>query len=66
VLKSSIEKVKDVLSVDNLYAGGMLLGSIGKDLNFEKRNLIFPRYGNWLVGYVVLRGYLEETEAVKK
>ncbi|WP_299197758.1 tetratricopeptide repeat protein [Thermocrinis sp.] len=64
--KKQIEKVKDVFSVDNLYAGGMLLDSIGKTLNFEKRNLIFPRYGNWLVGYVVLRGYLEETEAVKK
>jgi len=64
--KKQIEKVKDVFSVDNLYAGGMLLDSIGKGLNFERRNLIFPRYGNWLVGYVVLRGYLEETEAVKK
>jgi tetratricopeptide (TPR) repeat protein len=64
--KKQIEKVKDVFSMDNLYAGGMLLDSIGKGLNFEKRNLIFPRYGNWLVGYVVLRGYLEETEAVKK
>jgi tetratricopeptide (TPR) repeat protein len=64
--KKQIEKVKDVFSLDNLYAGGMLLDSIGKGLNFEKRNLIFPRYGNWLVGYVVLRGYLEETEAVKK
>ncbi|AHE95403.1 hypothetical protein THERU_00635 [Thermocrinis ruber] len=64
--KKQIEKVKDVFSVDNLYAGGMLLDSIGRTLNFEKRNLIFPRYGNWLVGYVVLRGYLEETEAVKK
>ncbi len=52
--------------MDNLYAGGMFLDSIGKGLNFEKRNLIFSRYGNWLVGYVVLRGYLEETEAVKK
>jgi tetratricopeptide (TPR) repeat protein len=64
--KKQIEKVKDVFSMDNLYAGGMLLDSIGKTLNFEKRNLIFPRYGNWLVGYVVLRGYFEETEAVKK
>jgi tetratricopeptide (TPR) repeat protein len=64
--KKQIEKVKDVFSVDNLYAGGMLLDSIGRTLNFEKKNLIFPRYGNWLVGYVVLRGYLEETEAVKK
>jgi tetratricopeptide (TPR) repeat protein len=64
--KKQIEKVKDVFSVDNLYAGGMLLDSIGRTFNFEKRNLIFPRYGNWLVGYVVLRGYLEETEAVKK
>ena len=52
--------------MDNLYAGSMLLDSIGRTLNFEKGNLIFPRYGNWLVGYVVLRGYLEETEAVKK
>jgi tetratricopeptide (TPR) repeat protein len=64
--KKQIEKVKDVFSVDNLYAGGMLLDNIGRTFNFEKRNLIFPRYGNWLVGYVVLRGYLEETEAVKK
>jgi len=64
--KKQIEKVKDVFSLDNLYAGGMLLDSIGRTFNFEKRNLIFPRYGNWLVGYVVLRGYLEETEAVKK
>jgi tetratricopeptide (TPR) repeat protein len=64
--KKQIEKVKDVFSMDNLYAGGTLLDSIGKTLNFEKRSLIFPRYGNWLVGYVVLRGYLEETEAVKK
>jgi tetratricopeptide (TPR) repeat protein len=64
--KKQTEKVKDVFSVDNLYAGGMLLDSIGRTFNFEKRNLIFPRYGNWLVGYVVLRGYLEETEAVKK
>jgi tetratricopeptide (TPR) repeat protein len=64
--KKQIEKVKDVFSVDNLYAGGMLLDSIGRTFNFERRNLIFPRYGNWLVGYVVLRGYLEETEAVKK
>ena len=54
--KKQIEKVK----------GGMLLDSIGRTFNFEKRNLIFPRYGNWLVGYVVLRRYLEETEAVKK
>ena len=53
--KKQIEKVKDVFSVDNLYAGGMLLDNIGRTLNFEKRNLIFPRYGNWLVGYVVLR-----------
>ena len=52
--------------MDNLYAGGMLSDSIGRAFNFEKRNLIFLRYGNWLVGYVVLRGYLEETEAVKK
>jgi len=52
--------------VDNLYAGGMLLDSISRIFNFEKRNLIFLGYGNWLVGYVVLRGYLEETEAVKK
>jgi hypothetical protein len=44
----------------------MLLDSISRILNFEKRNLIFPRYGKWLVDYVVLRGYLEETEAVKK
>ncbi|MFZ8787697.1 hypothetical protein [Thermocrinis sp.] len=64
--KKQIEKVKDVFSVDNIYAGSMLLDSIGRTLNFERRNLIFPRYGNWLVGYVVLRGYLEETEAVKK
>ena len=64
--KKQIEKVKDVFSVDNLYAGSMLLDSISRTLNFEKRNLIFPRYGNLLVGYVVLRGYLEETEAVKK
>jgi len=64
--KKQIEKVKDVFSLDNLYVGGMLLDSIGRTFNFEKRNLIFPRYGNWLVGYVVLRGYLEETEAVKK
>jgi tetratricopeptide (TPR) repeat protein len=64
--KKQIEKVKDVFSVDNLYAGGMLLESLGKGLKFEKRNLLFPRYGNWLVGYVVLRGYLEETVAVKK
>jgi hypothetical protein len=52
--------------VDNLYAGSIFLDSIGRTFNFEKRNLIFPRYGNWLVGYMVLRGYLEETEAVKK
>jgi len=52
--------------VDNLYAGSMLLDSISRTFNFEKRSLIFPRYGNWLVGYVVLRGYFEETEAVKK
>jgi len=52
--------------VDNLYAGSILLDSIGGTLNFERRNLIFPRYGNWLVGYVVLKGYFEETEAVKK
>jgi tetratricopeptide (TPR) repeat protein len=64
--KMQVEKVKDVFSVDNLYAGGMLLESLGKGLKFEKRNLLFPRYGNWLVGYVVLRGYFEETEAVKK
>jgi len=64
--KKQIEKVKDVFSVDNLYAGGMLLESLGKGLKFEKRNLLFPRYSNWLVGYVVLRGYFEETEAVKK
>ena len=64
--KKQIEKVKDVFSVDNLYAGGMLLESLGKGLKFEKRNLLFPRYDNWLVGYVVLRGYFEETEAVKK
>jgi tetratricopeptide (TPR) repeat protein len=64
--KKQIEKVKDVFSVDNLYAGSMLLDSISRTFNFEKRNLIFPRYGNWLVGYVVLKGYLEETEAVKK
>jgi tetratricopeptide (TPR) repeat protein len=64
--KKQIEKVKDVFSVDNLYAGGMLLDSISRTFNFERRNLIFPRYGNWLVGYVVLRGYLEETEAMKK
>jgi hypothetical protein len=44
----------------------MLLDSISRILNFEKRNLIFPRYCNWLVGYMVLRGYLEEKEAVKK
>jgi tetratricopeptide (TPR) repeat protein/rRNA processing protein Gar1 len=64
--KKQIEKVKDVFSVDNLYAGSMLLESISRTFNFEKRNLLFPRYGNWLVGYVVLRGYFEETEAVKK
>jgi len=52
--------------VNILYGGGILLDSISRTLNFEKRNLIFPRYGNWLVGYVVLRGYFEETEAVKK
>jgi hypothetical protein len=44
----------------------MLLDSINRTFNFERRNLIFSRYGNWLVGYVVLRGYLEETEVVKK
>lgn len=52
--------------MDNLYAGSMLLDSINRTFNFERRNLIFSRYGNWLVGYVVLRGYLEETEVVKK
>lgn len=52
--------------MDNLYAGIMLLDSISRTLNFEKRNLIFPRFGNWLVDYVVLRGYFEETEAMKK
>jgi exopolyphosphatase/pppGpp-phosphohydrolase len=64
--KKQIEKVKDVFSVDNLYAGSMLLDNISRRFNFEKRNLLFPRYGNWLVGYVVFRGYFEETEAVKK
>jgi hypothetical protein len=64
--KKQIEKVKDVFSVDNLHAGSLLLDSISRSFNFEKRNLIFQRYGNWLVGYVVLRGYLEETGAVKK
>jgi hypothetical protein len=44
--KKQIEKVKDVFSVDNLYAGSMLLDSISRTFNFERRNLIFPRYGN--------------------
>jgi tetratricopeptide (TPR) repeat protein len=59
--KKQIDKVKDVFTVENLYSGSMLLETIGKTWGFDKKTLIFPRYGNWLVGYVVLRGYFEET-----
>jgi tetratricopeptide (TPR) repeat protein len=59
--KKQIDKVKDVFTAENLYSGSMLLETIGKTLGFDKKTLIFPRYGNWLVGYVVLKGYFEET-----
>jgi tetratricopeptide (TPR) repeat protein len=59
--KKQIDEVKDVFTAENLYSGSMLLETIGKTWGFDKKTLIFPRYGNWLVGYVVLRGYFEET-----
>jgi len=59
--KKQIDKVKDVFTAENLYSGSMLLETIGKTWGFDKKNLKFPRYGNWLVGYVVLKGYFEET-----
>jgi len=59
--KKQIDKVKDVFTAENLYSGSMLLETIGKTWGFDKKALKFPRYGNWLVGYVVLKGYFEET-----
>jgi hypothetical protein len=60
--KKQIDKVKDVFSLNNLYAGSKLLETIGRAYNFEKKNLMFSRYGNWLVGYVVLKGYYTEAK----
>ena len=60
--KKQIDKVKDVFSLNNLYAGNKLLETIGRAYNFEKKNLVFSRHGNWLVGYVVLKGYYTEAK----
>ncbi|ADC90062.1 TPR repeat-containing protein [Thermocrinis albus DSM 14484] len=60
--QKQIEKVKDVFTQENLISGISLLNTISKEFNFGQRQLIFPRYGNWLIGYVMLNGYWIEKE----
>jgi len=60
-----IEKVKDAFTVDNLNSGLSLLNAISKELKFSGKQIMFPRYGNWLIGYVMLNGYWIERDAKK-
>jgi len=61
--QKQIEKVKDVFTVDNLNSGLSLLDAISRELKFSSKQIMFPRYGNWLVGFVMLNGYWIEKEA---
>ncbi|ODA44122.1 TPR repeat protein [Thermodesulfovibrio sp. N1] len=63
--QKQIEKVKDVFTVDNLNSGLSLLNAISKELKFSSKQIIFPRYGNWLIGFVMLNGYWIEKEVSK-
>jgi hypothetical protein len=63
--QKQIEKVKDVFTVDNLNSGLSLLSAISKELKFSSKQIMFPRYGNWLIGFVMLNGYWIEKEANK-
>jgi len=61
--QKQIEKVKDVFTPDNLNSGLSLLNTISRELKFSSKQLMFPRYGNWLIGFVMLNGYWIEKEA---
>jgi len=63
--QKQIEKVKDVFTPDNLNSGLSLLNTISRELKFSSKQLMFPRYGNWLIGFVMLNGYWIEKEANK-
>jgi tetratricopeptide (TPR) repeat protein len=63
--QKQIEKVKDVFTVDNLNSGLSLLSALSKELKFSSKQIMFPRYGNWLIGFVMLNGYWIEKEANK-
>ena len=63
--QKQIEKVKDVFTVDNLNSGLSLLSAISKELKFSSKQIMFPRYGNWLIGFLMLNGYWIEKEANK-
>jgi hypothetical protein len=63
--EKQVEKVKDVFNTDNLIAGIELLKSVSKEFTFKDKRLLFPRYGNWLIGYVTLNGYWVEKEKDK-
>jgi hypothetical protein len=55
-------KVRDVFSEENLVAGTELLATILDAMGTKDKRLYFSRYGNWLVGYVVLNGYFKESK----
>ncbi|WP_022855675.1 tetratricopeptide repeat protein [Thermodesulfobacterium thermophilum] len=58
----ALQRVREVFSEENLVAGTELLRAILVNLGTEGRELIFPRQGNWLIGYVVLNGYFAEVK----
>ena len=63
--QKQIEKVKDVFTVENINSGLSLLNAISKELKLSGKQIIFSRYGNWLIGYVILNGYWIEKEVSK-
>jgi len=60
--KKEVMKVRDVFSEENLVAGTELLATILDAMGTKDKRLYFSRYGNWLVGYVVLNGYFKESK----
>ncbi|MDW8136762.1 MAG: tetratricopeptide repeat protein [Thermodesulfobacterium sp.] len=54
-----IQALKNTFTVDNLIAGSAILLTLSKELNFEKKALYFSREGNWMLGYLIGKGFVE-------
>ena len=63
--EKQIQAVSDVFTVENLTAGATLLRDISGSLKLKGRKLYFARAGNWLFGYIALRG-IEKAEREEK